>query len=87
MSQQDFSFLLAANPNIAMKFLILSFVLPYVIGQCPDPPAEPVTCKGSELLCGGELDAKGCQMPDFCMPINSGYCPVFRPVTCGPNEI
>ena len=68
-----------------MKFFILYFVLPYVIGQCPDPPAEPVTCKGSELLCGGEPDAKGCPMPMWCQwvdPYEPCSARQFCPTSC-----
>ena len=36
------------------------------------PASCPPACPADHMICGGAMDANGCQMPDTCAPI-TGY--------------
>merc|ERR1711878_241278 len=65
-----------------MKLLIVAFLIPFVYGDCPPPPKDPVVCTGSDIMCGGEADENGCPGADYCVPKDS-FCNFY----CGPNEM
>merc|ERR1712012_428401 len=57
-----------------MKLIVVAFLIPFVYGDCPPPPKDPVQCTGSDLMCGGEMDSKGCAMPNWCLSVDP-YAP------------
>merc|ERR1739846_76170 len=69
-----------------MKLLIVAFLIPFVYGDCPPPPKDPVVCTGSDIMCAGETDASGCPMPNWCLHVDpNAPCSIHAtcPMTCG----
>merc|ERR1712045_598937 len=64
-----------------MKLLIVAFLIPFVYGDCPPPPKDPVVCTGSDIMCGGGTDANGCPMPNWCYPVDP-YAPCSKHAAC-----
>merc|ERR1711994_852216 len=64
-----------------MKLIALAFLIPFVYGDCPPPPNEPIECKGSDLICAGHEDSNGCMMPNWCLSVDP-YAPCSAKATC-----
>merc|ERR1712209_235308 len=64
-----------------MKLIVVAFLIPFVRGDCPPPPKDPVQCTGSDLMCGGEMDSKGCAMPNWCLSVDP-YAPCSAKAAC-----
>jgi len=64
-----------------MKLLIVAFLIPFVYGDCPPPPKDPVVCTGSDIMCGGEADANGCPTPNWCLTVDP-YAPCSAHAAC-----
>merc|ERR1712203_1107037 len=69
-----------------MKLIVVAFLIPFVHGDCPPPPKDPVQCTGSDLMCGGEMDSEGCAMPNWCLSVDpyahcsaKAACPMMCP--------
>merc|ERR1739844_643112 len=72
-----------------MKLLIVAFLIPFVYGDCPPPPKDPVVCTGSDMLCGGQGDANGCPMPNWCLHVDPyAPCSIHAncPMTCPEDQ-
>merc|ERR1712110_298976 len=72
-----------------MKLLIVAFLIPFVYGDCPPPPKDPVVCTGSDMLCGGEADANGCPTPNWCLHVDPyAPCSIHAncPMTCPEDQ-
>jgi len=71
-----------------MKLFVVIFLLPFVASECPPPPTAPITCQGSDLLCGGGPGPDGCPMPQWCKEVNPyAHCSnrASCPLMCGPD--
>merc|ERR1711983_329147 len=64
-----------------MKLIALAFLIPFVYGDCPPPPNEPIECTGSDLICAGVEDSNGCMMPNWCLSVDP-YAPCSAKATC-----
>merc|ERR1711944_267322 len=64
-----------------MKLIAVAFLIPFVYGDCPPPPNEPIECKGSDLICPGVEDSNGCMMPNWCLSVDP-YAPCSAKATC-----
>ena len=70
-----------------MKLLVLALLITYALSDCP--PQPPVECQGSDLLCGGEQDSKGCPTAQWCLPVDPyAHCSAKAecPRTCDENS-
>jgi len=66
-----------------MKLVIVALLVPFVYGDCPPPPKDPVECHGADVRCGGDIGPDGCQTAYWCLPVDPyAHCSAKAMMQC-----